>query len=276
MDPQAPPEPQPNAHNPSTLVYWNDLRADLGLQQCTLATVGWWMWMLSCMAANAQRPGTFTGTPMAMAKLTYCSRSQFMRCLANARSVNPPVCEVEEHEDGTITIINRRMVREWERRRAANVRQARYRDRQAANGGATADGAEPDLAPTREESARLLGDSVAASLPEPQKPLPQRERPKALQESFKRNLWAMFTGFELPEEAFFCDLLAHWPEPVLLVELPKLVRRWRSSPREGPRDAEDVAERIERWMFRYQEHVEAGQAGRKMVRGLAAEIGRGS
>lgn len=116
---------------PALLWYTGDWLKDPHLAICSPATRGIWMDALCLMHENGES-GTITGTVVGLARACRCSPQEFSSAVdeLEVSGVCPRIVRGNSggsHE--TVTLINRRMVRESEERKSARQRKMRERER---------------------------------------------------------------------------------------------------------------------------------------------------
>ena len=119
------------AKRPATQWYWGDWLKDPNLGQCSPATRGIWMDLLAAMHESDQT-GKITGTAVSLARICRCSPEEMVTALreldaTKTADVTFRHADVTEMSRREVTIINRRMHREWQERCAATQRQRRKR-----------------------------------------------------------------------------------------------------------------------------------------------------
>jgi len=104
--------------------YVDDWEADTC--ELSLAARGLWHTLLMRMHSKNQS-GVLTGTVSELARSTHCFPNEFTKVLAEIEAKQ--ICEVQR-QNGSVTVINRRMRREAEAREAQRQRQLRYLQKQ--------------------------------------------------------------------------------------------------------------------------------------------------
>jgi hypothetical protein len=104
----------------------NDWLSDPLLSRCKPATRGIWLDLL-CHMHNLDRSGVVSGSLQDLARLTRSSAGEFRGALSDLQSQDAADVTVR---DGIITLVNRRMNREYRSRKSNQTRQNRYRSRQ--------------------------------------------------------------------------------------------------------------------------------------------------
>ena len=103
--------------------YTKDWLSDPALSICHPATRGVWMDLLSVMH-ELGRVGELTGTLQQLASWGRCSPAQFAQALTDLKTSK--AADVTER-NGTVTVVNRRMRREYKEREASRLRVGRHR-----------------------------------------------------------------------------------------------------------------------------------------------------
>lgn len=106
--------------------YPGDWKKDPALSQCTPSTRGIWIDLL-CAMHEQDRSGVITGTLETLARVCRCSTVEFAAALADFRLHN--VADVTERHEN-VTLINRRMNREYNARNSNRLRKARQRNKE--------------------------------------------------------------------------------------------------------------------------------------------------
>lgn len=104
------------------------------------AARGIWMDLL-CVMEQSNQAGGVCGYVDQLARVTRCSRDEMASALNEFEMVNTG--DVQRHDDGRVTVINRRMAREAKELEDNRLRQQRFRERQAGNATVTADVTSP-------------------------------------------------------------------------------------------------------------------------------------
>lgn len=97
---------------------------DSDLSLCAPATRGIWADLLSHMHLK-NRTGELTGRADQLARLGRCSEAELVAAVADLETTG--AADVKRHDNGTVTIINRRKKREEQKRQSDNARQVRHR-----------------------------------------------------------------------------------------------------------------------------------------------------
>lgn len=100
-----------------------DWRKDPRLSMCSPATRGVWIDALAVMI-DSDRSGVLTGTPDQLARVLRCTPSDIQIAIAELTSTG--AADIRE-SNGLVTLINRRMKREYEQRRRNAKRQKNQR-----------------------------------------------------------------------------------------------------------------------------------------------------
>jgi hypothetical protein len=106
--------------------YTGDWLKDPKLSMCSPATRGIWVDAV-CAMHESDRSGSLTGTPDQLARVLRCTPSDLHPAIAELISTG--AADVREH-NGFVTLINRRMKREYEHRKKAAERQRSHRLRE--------------------------------------------------------------------------------------------------------------------------------------------------
>jgi len=109
--------------------FTRDWLGDPAVSLCTPATRGIWKDLLDCMH-ELNRCGELSGTPEQLSRLGRCSTEELAHAL-DELSTRPspeqkPAADIQTR-NGIVTIINRRMKREYDDRQASNSRVLRHR-----------------------------------------------------------------------------------------------------------------------------------------------------
>jgi hypothetical protein len=130
--------------------YTKDWLSDPALSICHPATRGVWMDLLSVMH-ELGRVGELTGTPEQLASWGRCSPAQLAHTLTDLKTSK--AADVTER-NGMVTVVNRRMKREYKEREASRLRVGRHRR----NGAVT-----PYVTPLKQPSAESESESESES-----------------------------------------------------------------------------------------------------------------
>lgn len=94
------------------------------------AARGIWMDFL-CVMNEADRSGVIVGSRAMLSRLTRCSTDELSSALNEYQVCG--TAQVSEDGNGQVTVINRRMKRDADKRKSAAIRQERFRDKQENN-----------------------------------------------------------------------------------------------------------------------------------------------
>ncbi len=103
----------------------DDWLSDQDLSLCMPATRGVWMDLL-CAMHKAGRSGELRGTYEQLARIARCSTAELALALTDLQTT---VTAVISERNGVVTIVNRRMKTDSEKRKADNDRQMRHRSK---------------------------------------------------------------------------------------------------------------------------------------------------
>lgn len=109
--------------------YPGDWLKDPKLSLCSPAARGVWMDLL-CAMHELQRSGKLSGTPEQLARLTRCSTVELGHALTEIQTTG--TADVTER-NGIVTVVNRRMNREYKYREATRLRVNRHRGHEPCN-----------------------------------------------------------------------------------------------------------------------------------------------
>lgn len=112
---------------PALMLYTGDWRKDPRLSFCPPAARGVWIDLI-CAMHDDDRSGQLIGTVDQLARVGRCSVSEMESALEFLRVTETATVTVRH---GIITVINRRMRREWKERKSSADRQKRARDRKS-------------------------------------------------------------------------------------------------------------------------------------------------
>jgi hypothetical protein len=115
---------------PAMLWYTGDWLKDPAVSVCSPATRGVWTDLL-CAMHEADRSGLLRGTDDQLARLARCSTVELVQARTDLQATG--AADVTER-NGQVTIINRRMHREWLDRKANRDRQMRSRSKRGGGG----------------------------------------------------------------------------------------------------------------------------------------------
>lgn len=108
---------------PALMLYTGDWKKDPGLTMCSAATRGIWVDLL-CAMHDEDRCGKVAGTVAQLARVARCSEPEMSAAideLSRTKTADVTLC----HEN--VTLINRRMFREFRERKSSHERQKRRR-----------------------------------------------------------------------------------------------------------------------------------------------------
>lgn len=108
---------------PAFQFYPGDWLKDPAVSLCQPSTRGIW-WDAICAMHESNRSGTLVGTPDQLVRVLRCSRSELHTAIADLKATG--TADVTERS-GKITIINRRMHREWLSRLKNRDKQEKWR-----------------------------------------------------------------------------------------------------------------------------------------------------
>ena len=94
------------------------------------AARGIWMDFL-CVMNEADRSGVIVGSRAMLSRLTRCSTDELSSALNEYQLCG--TAQVTEDSNGRVTVINRRMKRDADRRKSGAIRQERFREKQSGN-----------------------------------------------------------------------------------------------------------------------------------------------
>lgn len=111
---------------PAFQLYTGDWKKDPELSMCSASTRGIWIDLICSMHDN-DRCGMVAGTTRELARMARCETTE----------MEAAVCELDRHkaaeisreENGSVTLVNRRMFDEYQERKATQLRQQKHRDR---------------------------------------------------------------------------------------------------------------------------------------------------
>jgi hypothetical protein len=152
---------------PAIQFYTSDWLLDHAVQRLTSSGRGIWINLLCHMSENSKR-GYITGSVDQLARWGGVSIEEFMAfidCLSTplSPSIKPlSLCELIEHSNGDITLINRRMVRDEKARRNNAKRQRDFRSRHKESVTVTA-GVTAMLYPSSSSSSSSIKDTTRSA-----------------------------------------------------------------------------------------------------------------
>jgi len=111
--------------------YPSDWMNDVELQSASPLSRGIWINALCRMFWKKER-GKITGSAEILARLFNCNEAEFAVFLKEAQTLG--FCEVSHNNNGDITLINRRMLRDDKERKNNRIRQKRYYEKHKPNG----------------------------------------------------------------------------------------------------------------------------------------------
>ena len=106
--------------------YTRDWLTDPGVSALTSASRSVWFDMLNVMHSAAR--SSLRHTPAQFARVCRCSETEAATAIDELESTG--TADIKRHEDGSVTVESRRMIRESEERKSASERQKRKRDRE--------------------------------------------------------------------------------------------------------------------------------------------------
>jgi hypothetical protein len=98
------------------------------------AARGIWMDFL-CVMMEGDRSGVIVGNRAMLSRLARCSTDEVSSALNEIQMCKTG--DVIEADNGFVTVINRRMKREYDKRKSGAMRQERFREKQSGNAGVT-------------------------------------------------------------------------------------------------------------------------------------------
>lgn len=106
-----------------------DWMSDPQLSMCSPATRGFWVDAICAMFAN-HRTGEVSGTPEQLARVCRCKPAEATAAIADLRRTK--AADVTDR-NGIVTLVCRRMKREYDKRKSNNERQKKHRSRRVTN-----------------------------------------------------------------------------------------------------------------------------------------------
>lgn len=110
-----------------------DWLKDPSVSKCSPVTRGIWIDFL-CVMHESDRSGVITGTREQLARLGRCSAVELAQAVEELKCTS--AADVTER-DGVVTVINRRMNREFKQRKNNTLRQTRFRQNNSGNADVT-------------------------------------------------------------------------------------------------------------------------------------------
>lgn len=115
---------------PAFQFYPGDWMKDPKVSMLSAASRGVWIDLL-CAMHEADRSGELCGTTEQFARITRCSTVEFVQALTDFQTTG--VADVTER-NGKVTVINRRMKREFKEKESNKLRQSKFRRNAKSNG----------------------------------------------------------------------------------------------------------------------------------------------
>jgi hypothetical protein len=120
----------PKGKRPAMMLFTGDWLTDQQLGMCGPATRGIWIDLLCLMQKNGET-GRLTGTVPRLARVCRCTINEMVVALTElaetgAADVTP--LQIVTDSDGEVTVVSRRMQRDFRARKGSAGRQKRYRD----------------------------------------------------------------------------------------------------------------------------------------------------
>lgn len=110
---------------------YRDWLSDPQLARCRPSTRGIWMdWL--CVMCALDKCGQLTGSLDQLARDGRCRQDEARNAIQDLEQQK--AADVERHADGSVTLVNRRMAREFERRKSVNSRKLREREKRRTEG----------------------------------------------------------------------------------------------------------------------------------------------
>ncbi|MBT8468319.1 MAG: hypothetical protein KJN97_06180 [Deltaproteobacteria bacterium] len=114
------------SNTPAIQFYIGDWKRDTALARCSTSTRGVWFEILLAMHDDGAC-GKLCGKPVDFLRICRCTKAEFALACKELRATETATVT---RRNGSVTIINRRMQKEWKKRQDNAKRQRRHREKQ--------------------------------------------------------------------------------------------------------------------------------------------------